>query len=188
MLTIGGKDVNFDMIVASCFAVRAIAEWPGFLEGSLGLIKPYACESYINRAKQAADDGSLTQRIANVFQELQAQGLRGDARLALLGYPYLEQGGDYFEGYPVGQEVRDLGDLGDRAQAAAVAAAKADGMNVMFLDSIKEVSAGHEPDGSPFNRNPARWLYEFADAPFWDRFEWYHPNPLGHQAYAEAHS
>jgi tartrate dehydratase alpha subunit/fumarate hydratase class I-like protein len=148
---------------------------------------PYACKSHVERAKEAAmAPEGLQSSINDVLISIRDQELREDAKVVLLAYPYLTQADDYFSWYPVGQEVRALGDLGDQAQAAAVAAANAAGMNVLYVDSIKSAFSGHEPDGNPFVENPERWIHEFfADAPFGRRFEWYHPNPDGHRAYAQ---
>ncbi len=187
----GGNDVNFAAIVFSCFGARVFE-----LDDIGGLLSPLLCKSYIDRAAAAAGpDGALDNAIEDALLNLQDDGnddqgdedLRDDARVVLLSYPYLDVPEDFFEWYPVGQEIRALGDLGDQAQASAVAAANAAGMNVLFLDTIKDKFAGHEPDGSLLT-NPNRWLLEWSDVfPWWDWWwEPYHPNPAGQQAYAEA--
>ena len=183
LLTIGGNDAGFGAIVRDCFAMRLPSLILPIFEG------PWLCMSQLDRAAQAADDpgpDGLEERILDVLVTLRDEGLREDVPVVLLSYPYLELGGDVWQGYPVGQMVRALGDLGDDAQAAAVAAANAEGMNVLFLDTIKGVFAGHENDGSPVAVNPDRWFHDFSDAPVWRRWEWFHPNPTGHEKYADA--
>ncbi|MCI0425242.1 MAG: GDSL-type esterase/lipase family protein, partial [Actinobacteria bacterium] len=186
LLTIGGNDVNFSHIVLACFGARTpVAQI--YLPDFVTNLTPWLCEQFVNRAASVTADPTATGlggRVLSVLLGLRDEGLRADARVVLLSYPYLELGGDYYLQYPVGQAVRALGDLGDAAQAAAVAGANAEGMNVLFLDAIKEAFAGHEPDGSPFAQNPDRWLHEFLDSQLYA--EWYHPNSDGHQAYADA--
>lgn len=187
LLTIGGNDVNFSQIVRDCFASRVLDDVLTFPFENVHFL----CRSRIEQAKRDADvsQGQLAGLIRNVLVSLKEdQDLRDDALVVLLSYPYLELGADYYNSYPVGQEVRALGDLGDAAQAAAVAAANAEGMNVLYLDTIKSVFSGHEPNGSPYSTNPDRWLHEFSDVlispTFWRMWEAYHPNPDGQEAYA----
>jgi Mg-chelatase subunit ChlD len=172
LLTIGGNDVGFADIIRECFA-------PGFRDGP-------TCDQKISDAVGAA--GDLTGTVEGILVALRAR-MKPEGRVVLLAYPYLELNpGFMLEGYPVGQDIRDLGDDGDAAQLAAVSEHNtAVGSNVaVFIDGVKDHFAGHEPDGrwSVFGLgkvNPDRWLWE------WERFsipENYHPNPTGHQEYA----
>jgi hypothetical protein len=52
---------------------------------------------------------------------------------------------------------------------------------MMFLEGVPEKFSGHEPDAAV--GNPDRWINQVGDG---DALEvWYHPNRLGHVAYAE---
>lgn len=193
LLTIGGNDVNFDQIVTKCFFLRRFPNGadPVEIDHMFGqsvpdYTSPQLCESTIKDAKELADPstGLLKPRITSILSALRSQGLRDDARVVLLSYPYLELGDDQYGSYAVGQAVRDGGDDMDAAQAAAVSDAnQAAGVEfVLFNYSIKSRFAGHEPDGSPVASNPSGWLHEFEGK----SFEWYHPNANGHAEYAQA--
>jgi hypothetical protein len=114
--------------------------------------------------------------------------MRSDAKVLLLSYPFLERDEGLTLGrrvlgvgtsYEVGREVRELGRKGDDAQRKAIDAVDAEpGARVMYIDALKGLFAGHEPDGRVCCQNEARWLHEPTDSRI--RFEWYHFNRTGH--------
>ena len=53
---------------------------------------------------------------------------------------------------------------------------------IHFLNTVKDGFNTHEPNGSPGDRNPDRWLFEFLETDI--MIESYHPNPDGHTALA----
>jgi lysophospholipase L1-like esterase len=180
LLTIGGNDGNFSGIIRDCFAFTGAAFDPIWQ-----VVTRHFCEKTIDDVRGGIED--VEQNIQNVLVALEGR-LRPDARVALLSYPYLELGGYEVLGYPIGQEVRELGDLGDNGAAnAATAVNSIPGVEegfITFLDGVKDEFAGHEPDGHPFQGNPDRWIYEFERIPpFAEFMENFHPNPLGHLAY-----
>lgn len=177
LLTAGGNDIEFESIVKHCFA---ITDWG-----------PAACRDAVTLAKGKLS--TVRSGLEDIFTGLRAKGLRPDARVVLLSYPYLElhdtftlTDGD--DTYPAGHEVRALGSSGDTYQADAVKSANttAGHVFVRYLDSVKQLFSGHEPDGRADQRNPDRWLNEFLEGEgVWGhRAEYYHPNPTGHVEYA----
>ena len=94
------------------------------------------------------------------------------------------------DSYDAGAALRDLSAKGEEQQRAAVTEANNYARNkygiekiIEFYDKTDDVFATHEPDPSPYSRNPDRWIHEFETT---DLMEWYHPNPLGHEHWAEA--
>jgi hypothetical protein len=174
LLSIGGNDLRFKTIVEECFVV--------------GVRDPHECKDAIDFARQRLGDvRSQTESLLRGLKER----MRPGAKIVLNSYPYLEVNPDLTLGrrifgvgtvYPVGREVRGLGDEGERAQREAVSAVNGQaGARVVYMDQIKALFAGHEPDGRATERNPNRWLHEF------DTFtpdEWYHYNTQGHEAIA----
>lgn|GEM_PF-640630 len=175
VLTLGGNDLGFADIVKECFA--------------LGFRDPGSCREKVARARDGADD--LQVSIVDVLAKLRAK-MRPDARVVLLGYPYLSNRTSFVlrslkdrlpwvegDSYDIGKEVRALGDEGDDLQRDAVAAAnRAAGTSfVTYVDGVKPLFAGHEPDPSTASRNPDRWIHEFDT---FTQAEWYHPTERGH--------
>jgi lysophospholipase L1-like esterase len=173
LFTIGGNDIHFSDIVKQCFA--------------LGFRDPGDCRDKIDAGQ--AGIGDVGVRTAEFLRQLKAR-MRPDAHIILLAYPYLEKNPDYslrggflfLDNYPVGREIRKLGDMGDAGQRAAVDAVNAEGGTpVRYIDTVKSHFAGHEPDGRVCCRNPDRWIHEFDT---FTQMEWYHYNPTGHQEVA----
>jgi len=115
---------------------------------------------------------------------------RSDTKVVLVPYPYLSNRDDdtliyrrlglvESDRYEAGAEVRRLGEAGDQAQRREVDAAnRAAGTPfVTYVDDVKAHFAGHKPDPSASERNPARWLHEFDS---YIPAEWYHCNTEGH--------
>ncbi len=175
MLTLGGNDLGFPLIVAQCFVPA--------------LRSPAGCRQRITEAQ--AGEQRLQDDLTRVLVALRAR-MRPDATVVVLSYPYLSSrpsfvlrslvdlvpfvGGDR---YDVGAGVRQLGDEGDALARAAVQRANATGggAGVLFVDTTKARFAGHEPDPSAVSENPDRWIHEL-DSPV--VVEWYHPTERGH--------
>jgi hypothetical protein len=194
LLTFGGDDLKFANIVQDCFGPQSGA---------------MACKNDVDWANQ-----QLPTIAANLQSDLTTihAATRTDAKVVLLGYPQLigtkpysltDYTCDRHIGplclhysasftYAAGAAVRALGAAGAIAQSNAVDAANASaGMN--FATFVGAISAftGHEPAPGvhvPGRGNQQSWLNEILSTSLLN--EWYHPNALGHQAYAallEAH-
>lgn len=174
LLSIGGNDLHFADIVKQCFVV--------------GFRDPHDCKDRIDGAN--ASIGDVRADTASLLRGMKDR-MRSDAKIVLNSYPYLEVDpgltlGREFLGigtsYNVGREIRALGDRGEQAQREAVATVNAEGgPDVVYMDQIKGLFAGHEPDGRASSRNPDRWIHEFDTT---TSAEWYHYNSVGHQAIA----
>ncbi len=171
LYTMGGNDAGFSAIVQSCFV--------------FGLRTAAGCKTKVDAAR--AELPLIGPRLQAGVAAIRAHGLRTDARLVQLGYPYLQvdNGFTLTDGtgtYDAGAQVRALGAEGNAAFAAlAPVANAAHPGQASFLTGVPEKFAGHEPDAQ-FN-NPARWINQVGDGSSVD--VWYHPNRLGHTAYAE---
>ena len=118
LLTIGGNDVHFSEIIKQCFVI--------------GVRDPGDCRDNIEAAQ--AGIGDVGVRTASFLRTLKAR-MRPDAHIVLAAYPHLEKdpgfelrGGFLFlDVYPVGREIRELGDLGDDSQRRAADAVNAEG-------------------------------------------------------------
>lgn len=173
LMSVGGNDLHFSTIVHKCFVV---------VERS-----PQDCRTAVEFGKQHI--GSVDADIRSLLRDLKSR-MRPGAKIILNDYPYLEKNAGLMLGhkvlgvgttYPVGHEVRALGDEGEQAQRRAVDAVNAEpGARVVYIDQIKGLFAGHEPDGRATESNPDRWINEIADTS--NVNEYYHYNPLGHQA------
>ncbi|GIG20227.1 hypothetical protein Cch01nite_09510 [Cellulomonas chitinilytica] len=175
MLTLGGNDLGFPLIVAQCFVPA--------------LRSPAGCRERVAQARAA--EQRLQDDLVRVLGALRAR-MRPDATVVVVSYPYLSSrpsfvlrslvdlvpfvGGDT---YDVGAGIRQLGDEGDTVGRTAVQRANAlgAGPEVVFVDTVKARFAGHEPDPSFTGENPDRWIHEL-DSPI--LFEWYHPTERGH--------
>lgn len=175
LLTDGGNDVGFALIVETCFA-------PGR--------KPDLCRMNIETA---------TAGLAKVRKDLTAalaaiHAKNKHAKVALLAYPYLSVAASFVlrseekttdgwgTSYDAGQGVRALGDAGDKTQRAAVDDAnKAAGVTfVTYVDTVKKAFAGNEPDPNSF-LNSGNWVNGLTLPPILS----YHPNGTGHQEEAK---
>lgn len=172
LMSIGGNDLGFANIVAQCFV--------------LGIRDPHDCKDGIDHAN--ARVGAVRSETISLLRGLKER-MRSGAKIVLNSYPYLEKNPDLTLGrelfgigtsYPVGREIRALGDRGEAAQREAVATVNGEGgTGVVYMDQIKGLFAGHEPDGRVTRRNPDRWIHEFDST---TSKEWYHYNTLGHEA------
>jgi len=161
LYTAGGNDAGFSEIVQNCFV--------------FGLRTASACKNRVDTAR--AELPQIATRLLAGVAAMRAHGLRDDARLVQLGYPYLQvdNGFTLTDGtgtYDAGNQVRSIVAEGNAVLAAAAP---------VFLPGVPEKFAGHEPDA--LIGNPARWINQVGDGSSVD--VWYHPNRLGHTAYAE---
>lgn len=174
LFTMGGNDIGFEGIIKGCFASVARSA--------------KACKRAVDNARALlpnAMDG-----VENAVNQMRSNGLRDDARVVLAGYPLLalDNGYDLNDWFGLGAhyeaatEVRALGAEGNRLQSDLV-----DRLNstnpgqVTHLGAVADHFAGHEPDGRASARNEDRWIHEFETR---IHMEWYHPNPRGHEEYA----
>lgn len=174
VFTMGGNDAGFSTIVQSCFVAgtRTAADCRSALDTARGLIP------------------TIKQRLIDDVAALRAHGLRPDARIVQLGYPWLQLDNGFtlpdpanpLTPYPAGDEVRRLITDATAQLATVPAAVNVDHPGQMaFLDGVTTKFSGHEPDAA--TTNPATWIHQaFSGA---DTNLWYHPNDAGHTAYAE---
>ena len=172
LFTLGGNDAGFASIVQNCFVPLT--------RTSSG------CKARVDAARALLP--TIQERGLAAIAGLRAHGLRDDAKLVQLGYPYLQVDNDFTlsdpPGYPAGDQVRALVDEGNAAIAAIVPRANAGHPGQMtFLAGVPQKFAGHEPDASTPMGNPARWINQIGDGNAIEVF--YHPNRLGHTAYAD---
>ena len=174
VFTMGGNDAGFSRIVQSCFV--AITRTAG------------TCRSAVGAARALIPD--IKQRLLDDVAALRAHGLREDAKIVQLGYPWLQVDNGFvlpdpaapLTPYPAGDAVRSLITDATAALATVPAAANVGHPGQMtFVDGVTTKFAGHEPDAQ--TTNPQTWINEaFSGA---DTNLWYHPNDLGQAAYAE---
>lgn len=191
-LQVGFNDTNFRGIVTHCFV-------PG-----LGLFNQ--CKSAIS----AAHDGlsTVTQDLNNIFDALE-QKLKPNAKVVLVSYPLLSSNKRHtpalWGGYDAAEGVRDFGRKLTQTQAEAVKTWKENHRNsgrpeVTFVEDIHTIFEGHEPDPSPWERNPQRWINELFETEgkikeqestissaraFTEVAGWYHLNRTGHAQIAQ---
>lgn len=193
MMTIGGNDVNFGDIVKQCFVI-------GLRDGS-------TCEKLVNSAKEnlpAAIKGT-----EEILKKLEDK-LSPNSQIILAEYPLLSLDTDYslatcsqkiyslctkWDSYPVTQDIRALGKLANYHQSdLAKEWNNEHDMKLIYVDTISDKFAGHEPNPSIFSRNDVRWINEFFETmgeidssgktkskSTGTVEEWYHPNITGHQ-------
>lgn len=172
LFTMGGNDAGFTSIVQNCFV-------PGTRNSS-------GCKSRVDAARALLP--TIRERLLAGLDAIRANGLRDDAKLVQLGYPWLQVDNNYTlpdpPGYAAGNEVRALVTEGNAAIAAAVPVVNANHPGQMsFLAGVPQKFSGHEPDASTPMGNPQRWINQVGDGDAIEVF--YHPNRLGHTAYAE---
>jgi Mg-chelatase subunit ChlD len=173
MFSAGGNDIHFADIVKQCFV--------------LGFRDTDDCKNKVDDAKIKL--GGVEADLLDALTKMRAK-MRPDARIALLGYPYLANRDGFVlknfirtKEYPASTNVRALGRDGDTRQRAAVDRANAAaGVNfVTYVDNVKSWFTGHEPEPSA-SGNPDGWLFEDRDTRI--PSEWYHYNGSGHREVA----
>ena len=175
LFTVGGNDAHFPDIMRQCLVMGSA---PGCAD-ALAVAEQYVTEDF-------ADDLTL------VLDEMHER-TDGHAKVVYLGYPRLEVSTDLtltsvVDGelvqLPVAAELDRLIELGAQAQRQAVDAANAryGAGFVTYLDGMRELFAGHEPDARPGVANPNRWIAEAFETNVKD--EWYHFRPEGQRAIA----
>lgn len=174
VFTMGGNDAGFSTIVQGCFVVatRSAA----------------ACRTAVKAARALIP--TIKQGLVDDVAALRARGLRADAKIVQLGYPFLQVDNDFvlpdpaapLTPYPAGDEVRRL--ISDATAQLATVPAVVNASNpgqMTFVDGVTDKFAGHEPDAQ--TTNPQTWIKEALSGP--DTNLWYHPNDAGQAAYAE---
>lgn len=169
LFTMGGNDAGFTDIVTQCFILKMGSGCQGTIEAA--------------RAKLPQIKQLLLDDVAGI----RAAGLRDDAKIVQVGYPYLQLDNGYLAlgvpPYAAGDAVRSLIDDGTEALAGVATAANAGHPGQMtFVRGIKEAFAGHEPDATTPVGNVDRWVNQVGDGT--NTSLWYHPNALGQSAYA----
>ncbi|HXH78884.1 hypothetical protein [Nocardioides sp.] len=172
LFTMGGNDAGFAAIVQNCFVPLT--------RNSSG------CKSKVEAARALLPE--IRERLLGGIAAIRANGLRDDAKMVQLGYPWLQVDNNFTlsdpPGYAAGNEVRALVTQGNAAIAAAIPAVNADHPGqATFLAGVPEKFSGHEPDATTPMGNPNRWINQVGDGDAVEVF--YHPNRLGHQAYAD---
>ena len=174
VFTMGGNDAGFSTIVQGCFvAITRTSD---------------ACRTAVDTARALIP--AITQGLMDDVAALRARGLRADAKIAQLGYPFLQVDNDFelpdpaapLTPYPAGDEVRRL--ITDATAQLASVPAVVNSSNpgqMTFVDGVTEKFAGHEPDAQ--TTNPQTWIKEAFSGP--DLNLWYHPNDAGQVAYSE---
>ncbi len=174
VFTMGGNDAGFSTIVQGCFVVATRTA--------------DACRTAVGAARALIP--AIKQRLVDDVAALRARGLRADAKIVQLGYPFLQVDNDFvlpdltapLTPYPAGDEVRRL--ITDATAQLATVPAVVNAGNpgqMTFVDGVTEKFAGHEPDAR--TTNPQTWIKEALSGP--DLNLWYHPNDAGQVAYAE---
>ncbi len=169
VFTMGGNDAGFTNIVTQCFILKSAG----------------GCEDTIEAARTKLPE--IKQLLLDGIDGVRAAGLRENAKIVQLGYPYLQMDNDYtlldVPPYPAGDEVRALIDDGTVALASVADEANVGHEGQMtFVNGIKEAFAGHEPDATTPIGNRDRWINQVGDGTVTSL--WYHPNRLGQNAYA----
>ena len=169
VFTMGGNDAGFTNIVTQCFILKSAS----------------GCEDTIEVARTRLPE--IKQLLLDGIEGVRAAGLRENAKIVQLGYPYLQTDNDYtllgVPPYPAGDEVRALIDDGTVALASVADEANVGHEGQMtFVNGIKEAFAGHEPDATTPIGNRDRWVNQVGDGTVTSL--WYHPNRLGQNAYA----
>ena len=152
---------------------------------SLGTRTAAACRAAVDTAR--ARIPAIKQGLLADVAALRARGLREDAKIVQLGYPWLQVDNgftltDLSGSYPAGDAVRSL--ITDAtAELATVPAAANVGHpgQMTFVGGVTTKFSGHEPDAQP--TNPQTWIHQAFSGP--DTNIWYHPNDLGQIAYSE---
>ena len=170
LFTMGGNDAGFSNIVTQCFILKS---------GS-------GCKGAIDTARAKLPE--IKQLLLDDVAGIRAAGLREDAKIVQLGYPYLQVDNDYMAlglpPYAAGDEVRKLIDDGTVALAGVATDANVGHPDQMtFVPGIKEAFAGHEPDATTPAGNTDRWVNQTGDGT--NTSLWYHPNGAGQTAYSK---
>ena len=172
LFTMGGNDAGFSSIVQNCFV-------PGARTSS-------GCRTKVDAARALLPQ--IQDRLLTAVAAIRAHGLRDDAKMVQLGYPWLQKDNGFTlpdpPGYAAGDQVRALVSAGDAAIAANVPAVNVGHPGQLtFLTGVPEKFSGHEPDATTPVGNVDRWINQVGDG---NAVEvWYHPNRFGHTAYAD---
>jgi lysophospholipase L1-like esterase len=174
VFTMGGNDAGFSTIVEGCFVVATRTA--------------DACRTAVAAARALIP--AIKQGLVDDVAALRARGLRADAKIAQLGYPFLQVDNDFvlpdpaapLAPYPAGDEVRRL--IADATAELATVPTVVNAVQpgqMTFVGGVTEKFAGHEPDAR--TTNPQTWIKEALSGP--DTNLWYHPNDAGQVAYSD---
>lgn len=172
LFTMGGNDAGFSSIVQNCFV-------PGVRTSS-------GCKGKVDAARALLPQ--IRQRLMADVAAIRAHGLRRDAKMVQLGYPWLQKDNGFTlsdpPGYAAGDQVRALVSEGNAAiSAVAPVIDVGHPGQLTFLSGVPEKFSGHEPDATTPVGNVDRWVNQVGDGSAVE--VWYHPNRLGHTAYAQ---
>lgn len=169
LFPMGGNDIGFSNIVTQYFILKSGSGCQGTIETARDLLP------------------GVKQLLLDDIAAIRAAGLREDAKIVQLGYPFLQTDNNYtalgVPPYAAGDAVRSLGEDGN-AQLAVVATEANVGHpgQMTFVDGLPEAFAGHEPDATTPVGHVDRWVNQTGDGT--NTSLWYHPNGLGQTAYA----
>lgn len=177
LLSVGGNDAGFADIVTACFAP--------VISNAGECLERY---DQATRRMRADIVGSYKKNMEEIFKRLREK-LRTDAKVVLVGYPYLAKDDNFvlndllgLGSYEASKNVRELGRLGDEVQRGVIPEHEPDKAGIYYFDGIKEHFVGHEPDMSDFwHNNSEKWINTFGSRLPTD---WFHYNPQGHQEVA----
>jgi lysophospholipase L1-like esterase len=181
LLTIGGNDANFIGLVAYCFV-------PSIQDVS-------KCQNAVEKSRSVLTDQNFSKLINNFLFEIWNRTSR-DTKVVFLQYPYLALNNPEWNltsanGFSIDAdfEIREIGDLGDDVQRQATQDANREAGKefVVYVDSIKDLFAGHEVDPRiPDRTNNETWINgATTTSTIPDIYEQFHINQLGHDGVAD---
>ncbi len=176
IVSVGGNDAEFAAVVTNCFAPV--------------LSSSNACREQVRRSAGFSENEnaySYKRNMGEIFKRLREK-LRSDAKVVLVGYPYLAKDDNFVlndlfgpGSYEASKNVRELGRLGDEVQRGVIPEHEPDKAGIYYFDGIKEHFVGYEPDMGDFWHNSEKWINTFGSRLPTD---WFHYNPRGHQEVA----
>lgn len=173
ILTIGGNDLGFSKILATCVVPTT----------RYGYLFKLLCPIWLKGAYDTL--GYVKSDILSALKKIRKSGLRDDAKIILVGYPHMSLDNGYLLGnLSIATHVRQIGRALSEQQSDAVREynQKYPGQ-AYFVDEVKAHFNMHEPNLNVLFPNPNRWIHHALE-PGFDFHEWYHPNARGHSEYA----
>ncbi len=175
MLTIGGNDLGFSEIIGTCVLPTTA--------GQYGNLVKWACPIKLEDAFKHLE--KMKSKVYNVLEKIRQSGLRDDAKIILVGYPFMSLDNGHLLGdLAISTHVRQIGRALNEWQSDAVREfnQKYPGQ-AYFVGDVQDHFALHEPNLNVWLANPKRWIHN-AFEPGLDFHEWYHPNSTGHFEYS----
>jgi GDSL-like Lipase/Acylhydrolase. len=177
IMTMGGNDIGFGNLLKTCLMTNRQAD---------------ACRDTINAAKQSIDNVATSYR--RVFQAIEKQGLRSDAKIVVMAYPMLVRDDSYSvrdssgNEVRVSDEIRALSREGNKRMSDMVNEhnAKHPGQAI-FVSDIPDRFENHQPhaNGSR-NFTDDLWINPVNYLSVRSFLSWYHPNVTGYRQYEKA--